>query len=63
VAAALDAFDDAVFRGGVDDQPVAELLHRLMVSRVDLQGFPTDDFPQLPVSLIAPRSCSTAPAI
>ena len=35
---AADAFDDAIGRLGIDEQGLAELLHALMMNRIDTRG-------------------------
>ena len=43
---ALNAFNQAIGRGGIDDQPFAELFDGLMVGRIDLQRLPLEYFSQ-----------------
>ena len=43
MARALDPFDHPIFGGGVDDQPPADGVDRLVVRGVDLQAAPPDD--------------------
>ena len=43
---ALNAFNQAIGCGGIDDQPFAELLDGLMVGRVNLQRLSLEDFSQ-----------------
>ena len=44
---ALKPFDQSIFRGSIDDQPLTDFSDGLVVGRIDLQGLPLDDLPEV----------------